>query len=179
MLPSIDIRINSLIKAMEKTVIPALDVEASLALEQAALIVKHLQVINQQWDGAYLFEQGSLNQLKALAGSLLARLEGGIHTTQSGLMLQNALDSIPDVLPATVAGINPYIQTVGNAIDAVINSAFIDGSDSFNLVLSDSILAYGDRQTLRERTWFQATGLDPDHKDLTSITEMLKTDSAL
>ena len=55
MLPDISIRINNLIKAMEKTIAPAIDPDNGLAKEQAALVVSHLRMLDQQWDTAYLY----------------------------------------------------------------------------------------------------------------------------
>lgn len=177
MLPSIDIRISNLIKALETTIIPSLDPEASLAKEQAALVVGHLRVLNQQWDGAYLFELGSLKALTMCARSLLAEVEGGCFTTTAAASLKEAFDQLPETLPLTITGINHYIQSIGHAMDALINASFKDGSAEYYERLSSLVLAYAERQVLRERTWFQATGLDPDKEALGTINEMLQADS--
>ena len=178
MLPSIEIRINNLIKSLEKTIIPAVNPDDSLALEQAALVVGHLQVLSQQWDGAYIFERGSLFQLKALALLLLAAATGEGFNMPAVTQLQEAVDDIPEVLPLTVTGINPYIQALGEGVDALINASFNDASEALNREVSAYVLAYGQRQALRERSWFQGNGLDTDKQELMPIDELLKTDLA-
>lgn len=177
MLPSIEVRINNLIKSLEETILPAVNSENSLALEQAALVIGHLKVISLQWDSAYLFERGSLFQIRDLALSLIACANSFNCKLQEALILKNTIDDIPKKLPLTVGGINPYILTVGDAIDRFINASFIDVTDKFNHEVSSCIQAYGNRQALRERSWFQSTGLDLDEKELMSINQILKFDS--
>lgn len=49
MTPSIDIRIATIVRAMEDVVAPAIDPGNSLAREQAALVVGQVRLIAAQW----------------------------------------------------------------------------------------------------------------------------------
>ena len=46
--PSIDLRIRSMLRALQETVIPALDPSDALAREQAGLLVGHLHALSIQ-----------------------------------------------------------------------------------------------------------------------------------
>ncbi|MGD9659970.1 MAG: hypothetical protein AB7U63_01725 [Porticoccaceae bacterium] len=177
MLPDIDNRINNLIKAVEKTIAPAIDPENGLAQEQAALVVGHLKMLNTQWDKAYLFERGSFDNMRSLASQLAAIADGGQQTQNAKDALTAALGGIPVELPLTPSGINKHTIAIGNLVDNLINACYVDGSAAFKAALSELVLNYGEKQATRERIWFNANGLDPDKAKLGSIDDMLVSDA--
>ena len=175
MLPDISIRINNLIKAMEKTIAPAIDPDNGLAKEQAALVVSHLRMLDQQWDTAYLYEKGSYENMRALSAhlvSLAEKYEPGKSTT---LELSETLGTMPDELPLTVSGISTLTANLGTIVDRVITDCFRSGSETFKTALTNIVLDYNAKQSARERIWFGANKLDPDITDLSTMEEMLFT----
>ena len=60
MLPSIDLRIANIVKALEQVVLPALTARERLAKDQVNLCIGHLQMIAQQWRWAAAFEAAVL-----------------------------------------------------------------------------------------------------------------------
>ncbi|MBR9913013.1 MAG: hypothetical protein GYB33_21950 [Gammaproteobacteria bacterium] len=171
MLPSIDVRIENLIKAMETIVSPAIDPANDLAREQSSLIVGHLKLLKSQWDFAYIYEQQALEEMMLLADVLVVTADGGPRTMAAKRALQTVVGSVPKDMPRTSAGISQVTASIGNAVDEQIYACHDDGSPCFRKSLADNILASGEKQVLRERIWFQATGLDPERERLFSIEE--------
>lgn len=176
MLPDISIRINNLIKSMEKTIGPAIDPENGMAQEQAALLIGHLKMLDQQWDTAYLYEKGSLDNMRALAAQLVPLGQGNATVTQAVEALSSLLNTLPSELPLTVSGINALTINTGNAIDTLINQCFEKADKPLKDQLTNAILDYNSKQSARERVWFRANNLDPDSSDLSTMDEMLFTD---
>jgi hypothetical protein len=165
MLPSIDLRIQNLIKALTQVVIPAIDPENALAREQAQLAIAHLQLIAAQWQKAPVFEAQSLDALRALGERLAAVSAGGAETRRAAAGVRGALD-------------RPYAD-LGRAIDALIAAALADGETGFRAELDEAVLTYGAKQAWRERVWFAGSALDPDVAELPSIDAMLRGDSSV
>lgn len=163
MLPSIELRIQNLIKALSQVVLPAIDPENGLAREQAGLVIAHLQLIAQQWDKAPAFEAGSLTALEALGQRLADLANGGLVTAHAAADLRSALGG--------------DFAAIANAVDRLIVAVGEDGALAFRAQLDELVLAYGAHQAWRERVWFAGSGLDPDRAELPSIAEMLGRES--
>jgi len=176
MLPDLSIRINNLIKSLEKTIIPAIDPDNGMALEQAALMVGHLKMFDQQWDTAYLYEVRSLENIKALASYLATTIDQQGEPRVIAEEIETLIGSIPDDLPKIVSEITAYIVVIGKLVDRLIDSVFSMGSPNLIDKVTKTVLDYNARQSARDRIWFSAIGLDPDPSDLSSMEEMLFTD---
>lgn len=173
MLPDIDNRINNIIKSLETTIMPALDPNNSLANEQAALAVGHLKLLLAQWDNAFLFERQNLQLLAGAAQQLVALADGGEHTMAAADAVATALAAQANASPENVATLMPLYIGLGDAVDNFIRACETDGSDACRAALETVVLDYGQAQAVRERTWFKATGLDPNAAALGSIADML------
>lgn len=178
MLPDISNRINNLIKAMEKTIVPAIDAQDDLAKEQAVLLIGHLKMLDQQWDKAGLFERGSLDTMVQLSEQLIDSISGGEQTSQALATLQSRLQALPAELPLISTAINALTRDIGNAVEATIVAFYRDGAVADKAEFSRLVLDYGSCQSSRERIWFGATNLDPEVKELASLDEMLATPRA-
>lgn len=175
MLPDITTRINNLGKALESVIIPAIGEDESFAAEQAALMLGHLKILNEQWDNAYLYEKGSFDNMAALARTLVNLAKGGSHNLTKAQHLAHALTELPCDLPLTVTGVSKLTAQLGQAIDELVRSAYADGSTEFKSAMFKEILNYNHCQSTRERTWFKSNNLDPDVRDLPDMDEMLNS----
>ena len=171
MLPSIELRIQNLIKALSQVVLPAIDPGNALAREQAQLVIGHLQLIAVQWDKALPFEAQSLAALRELGQRLASAAEGGSETVQAAAQLREALAVRED--GAALATVVRASAALGSAIDSLIRAASADGAAGFRAQLDQAVLEHGALQAWRERVWFAGNGLDPDPSALPSIDEML------
>jgi hypothetical protein len=179
MLPDISNRISNLSKALEGVIIPAIGEGESFAAEQAALMLGHLKMLDQQWDKAYLYEKGSFDNMVALASTLSHYAEGGQQSQLSNKTLVDLLANLPDILPLTVSAISTLIADLGHAVDALIRAAYSDGSPEFKAALFTTVLDYNRCQSARERTWFKSNNLDPDVRDLPDMDDMLNSSTYL
>jgi hypothetical protein len=158
-LPSIELRIQNLIKALSQVVLPAIDPGNALAREQAQLVIGHLELIARQWERAPAYEAQAFAALRELADRLVRDAEGGSGTMEAAAALREA---------------PPRRAEVGDAIDRLIRAASADGSPGFRARLENAVLEHGALHAWRERVWFAGTGLDPDASALPSIDEMLQ-----
>jgi len=159
---------------MQYTIMPAINPDDSMAQEQAALLVGHLKVINQQWDKAFLFELGTLKGLLAATEEILRE-----KSSQSGKTAK-ALDDVATSLAETKAATcktamqtSDFVHKIGLAIERLLDASEIDGTDAFKSRLQNIILDYSEKQSGRERIWNQFYNLDPDREKFPTIDEML------
>jgi hypothetical protein len=172
MLPSVSIRIQNVIKSLECTILPSIDPDSALALEQATLAIAQLKVIDEQWDRAKLFEAGSLQSLSELASHFVAIKcdDKPLQTLQKAMTtaLENARGNFD-----TVAQIEQQVMAIGSLVDECIAASYQQEDAAVKQTVSDLVLNYSQYQADRERVWFKSTLLDPDVKDLESIDMML------
>lgn len=171
MTPDIGLRLTSIIKSLEQVIAPAIDHDNPLALEQAALAVAHLKVIQAQWQFVADYLVVCLSEMIEVGEALIGIAEGGPETLAARADLERQLVGMNSGPPLhTLAKRRNILAT---AIDALIRAAEQDCSVGCKRTLQRIVLRHGARQTHRDRTWFAATGLDPDRADLVAIPEML------
>jgi hypothetical protein len=176
MLPSIELRIDNLLKSLQQVVIPAIPRNERLARDQAMLVVGHLQMIAVQWKSALRFESQSLDELLGLAGRL--RDAKGVDLTREVRdRLEGAIAAAGSVDRTDASGIEAGQLRLGGVIDEIIRAD--DVQDPIAPELMTLVLDYGKRQSWRERCWFQDSKLDPGRADLPSIDGMLSQAPAL
>ncbi|HMO68292.1 MAG TPA: hypothetical protein PKE25_06450, partial [Novosphingobium sp.] len=79
MIPSIDDRLASVVRALTEGILPHLPADASLAQEQVQLCIGHLQILRAQIDAAPAFEREELADAAALAaGDRPDRLDAAV-----------------------------------------------------------------------------------------------------
>lgn len=163
MLPDIDLRLANTLKALTEVVLPALPADAPLAREQAELAIAHLGVVAQQWKHALAFELESLDAACRLARGLAEAAGEATHAAALTAQLERA------------AGIDRMrydaVATAHRELVAVIAEVITEDRAANPLAarITEHVLAYAERQALRERAWFAACGLDPDRDSLPSL----------
>lgn len=166
MLPSIDLRIANMIKALEQVILPALPKRERLARDQANLVMGHLRLMSSQWKAAARFEEGTLDGMIGLAQKL-----AGIIGGEAKAQLEAAVAEVQTVDRRDVAALEAAYNAVGHVVDDVIRG----GADHAPLPQAavDVLLDYGAVQARRERAWFKGNGLDPHASELPEISDIL------
>lgn len=166
MLPSIDLRIANMIKALEQVILPALPRRERLARDQANLVLGHLRLMSPQWKTAVRFEEVTLDLIVGLAERF-----GEIFTGDQRALLEAAIASARAADRRDIKALEDAYTLVGNAIDAIIRG----DADHAPLPQAavDALLDYGAVQALRERAWFKGNGLDPHAAELPEISAVL------
>ncbi|MBA2935521.1 hypothetical protein HZF05_15650 [Sphingomonas sp. CGMCC 1.13654] len=170
MLPDIDLRIDNMLKALEQVVIPALPSGERLARDQVNLVIGHLRMMKDQWRFAVKFEAGSLENMMRLGDELADQVDP-IYRQSLADALSVARNTDSDDQKALATA----IHDLGSVIDRIILGE--DGRLALAPAAFAAIIDYGHRQARRERSWFAATGLDPDRAELPTIAQTMSAAS--
>lgn len=171
MSPDFDIRLISMIKAMEEVVVPAIPEERSLAREQAGVLIGHLQVFRDQWPHVAKYAWLCLRDSQALARDLIETLRRFPETPQF-TALRNLLAKEDLDAASSATTVWACRNALASSIDIVIDSTINYGTEVTGLI-DALVLSHAAREHRRDRVWFQGTALDPDVASLPSIEEML------
>ena len=177
MTPDIDVRLQSVIKAIEQVILPALDPNNPLAREQAALAIGHLHMIRGQWPYMADYMAVCLADIVKLGADLLKVADGGLATRDAASALKSTLDQAGKEKGGPTTAIAQRRDAIAVAVDDLINASAVDGSQSFRDSSENIVLDYGIHQTSRDRAWFKASGLDPDCAKLPSHSDLLAAPS--
>lgn len=152
--PSIDDRIDSVIRALSEVILPHLPAEAALAQEQAQLAIGHLQIIRAQIDDAPDFEREELADAIALGNALRTAIATDEHTGAAVAALSLAVDT------ADGDEVRVQYRAIQTAIEQLVQAVGQQGSPGARQTLSTIILDYENRRAQKDRKWFAAFGFD-------------------
>jgi hypothetical protein len=169
MMPSIELRLQTMAKAMNEIILPAIAPTNGLAREQVQLMIAQIAMIGQHWQKAHAYDALALREIAALGRVLATSAAGGTKTEAAAAILQKTLQEC-DTTSASPAELRAVIA---DAIDKLVIASGLDGSDAFRQSSFDTILEHGALQAWRDRVWFAGCGMDPERADLPSIDEML------
>lgn len=164
MIPGFAIRIDSMTRALNSVIMPAIDPENRLAQEQAALLMAQLSMMSTQWDKVAGYARLSCSELNAMAQRL--KPEGGPVTIAAADELSAILrqDSPP--------GEDAY-RNVSAAVEKLVHAVDEDGTEAFRKRLHREVLEHGKRQALHDRAWFVACGFDVNASELPKIEDLI------
>jgi hypothetical protein len=170
MMPSIDLRLQTMSKAMADVILPAIAPENALAREQAQLLMAQLGMIAQHWRKAAEYDALGLREIAVLAERLCVVATGGAETRTAADALAALLRERKG-LPG--GAVDEERAAIARAIDALIRASGADGDEAFKLASSEAIVEYSALEAWRGRVWFAGCGMDPERARLPEIDEML------
>ncbi len=154
MIPNIDDRLASIVRALTEVVLPHLPPEASLAQEQVHLSIGHLQILRAQIDAVPAFEREELGDIVALAAALRANVTGGAAT-------QTALaDLAAAAKAADGSDVRGHYKAVSQAIEALVRVVSSDADPAGRTGLSRIVLEHEAARAQKDREWFAPFGFD-------------------
>lgn len=163
MTPSIDIRIATIVRAMEDVVAPAIDPGNSLAREQAALVVGQVRLIAAQWSRSEDYARVCLADLAGVMADL---------APAGGPLTRAAQGGVATALAAEGRAEAHYKQLMV-AADALVRAADADGEPAFRADLRTRLLDFSARQSMRDRSWFAGSGFDLNPDQLQPIDDLV------
>lgn len=177
-----EIQITSVIKAVKDVLIPAIDPNNRLAVEQAQLVIGLLNLLASQLPLQFRFDRDELARLLATAEALdkirtnnpaLAKAMDQLTTSRlaGASVLQHCqLD------PAELVG---NVRELREKVGAVVTAAA--GSDDLDVQLhiEKLVLEMSKDQLLRDRSLVKAQGWEPDPAALPDIGELLTGTAAI
>ncbi len=158
------VRIRSLIRAMQDVIIPSIVPEAQLAVEQAHLICRHLGLMLTQSDYYYRLQLAELTHfaqmLRDLVDSLRDKGRASADLADAEELLQQA-DPMVRLKVPDGGELSRITRQVREAVDQVLQRALSEGG-AVRKQASHIVLEYAKRQILRERVAVKTAGFDLD-----------------
>ncbi|MCK9504333.1 MAG: hypothetical protein M0Q95_09130 [Porticoccaceae bacterium] len=171
-----DFQLKSVIKALKDNVIPAVDPNHKMAVEQAQLAVHVLQVLADKLPMQYRYDRHELNQYVALAERLETQVCGGAKTTEALADLKKLMAPGRDTLDRARAEPSELEQALLNLrakVGDLVAAALEDGDETSRKHLEKEIMASAREQLTRERSWLIPMGFEPDPAALTPVEQLL------
>lgn len=153
--PSIDDRLNSVLRALQSVVLPALPESASLAREQIMLAMAHIQIIQAQRDATPAYEEEECADIADMGRALLTVAGGGEPSAAARAELETRLGN-GDGLARERA------EAIRAAIDALLLAAHAGGERDYHRSLAAAILPRGRARAGKDRSWFAPMGFDSE-----------------
>lgn len=161
MTPSFSYRIDSMIQAMTDIVLPAIDGEKSLAIEQAQLVMAHLGLMKTQLPLASKFDELELQACQSLANELLELSSQHPEVADAHQQLHLATNS-----PAGGIELQHEIRAINGALENLVRAIRADSTRELIDATSTAVLNHTRQQSLRNRIWFASNGFDANAANL-------------
>ena len=152
MIPNVDDRLASVVRALTEVVLPHLPPEASLAQEQVQLAVGHLQILRAQLDTLPGYEREELADGRAL-GEALAGCAGGTQTSA-------AVNAVVAAVEAQGDDGRALLKAVNTAIERLVRAVAADGNAAAKAQISATILKHEHARAQKDRQWYAPFGFD-------------------
>lgn len=167
MMPSIELRLATMRRALQEVILPAIAADNALAREQAQLVAAHLDLIAQQLADAPRIDAKIMQGTAELGSALAERVTGGPRTQAAAQALRAQVeapfDGAASVRRAHLAA----------AIDALLTGLGQDGDERSRHAAHDLIIEHALVIGLYERVCFASNGLDPERADLPPLAALL------
>lgn len=168
--PSIEIRIDSMLRALGECVLPELPPD-SAAAEQTALVMGHLGVLKDQIDFAAAFDSYEMSCVEALSAQLLEEFDGiGEQTSDASGRLRAKLADSPARTPAEMRA---HTHELGALVEALIRAAGTDGSAEFRSRAGELVISHERPRMAANRAFYRGMNWEPNAIGLPELDVML------
>ncbi|AKH69056.1 hypothetical protein IMCC21906_01378 [Spongiibacter sp. IMCC21906] len=158
--PSNQLRISTMIRALQESILPAIRDDAPLAKEQAGLMMGHLAAMAQQDGRERDVQAREIVLLSDLGNALMTASATENRLTAQREALQQALNTGDKV-------------ALSFAIERLM--AVTDCSKEFKQASASLVLAFSEAHTNLGRSWFLPMGFDPADCDLATVEQQLSS----
>jgi hypothetical protein len=166
--PSVDVRLDSMIRAMTDFVMVELP-PGGTGAEQAALVLGHLHVLRAQADLVGPFEEFELRHTVAEAETLASLATGGPLTVAAAARLGEVVASVDESDPA---GIRASTEAVRAGIEGLLRAHAVDGED--HAAVHDAVLRFERILADANRSLFAAQGWESGDEELVDLPDLLR-----
>lgn len=171
MTPSIAVRLESVLHGLRDAIIPAINPDEALAVEQSGLIVAQLTMLLQQLPYADRYHRLCRDDARATAIAIGQDASGGPRSRSAAEALLALLNDVDADEPHS-----SYLALAGG-ISALTTAVCEDADPAWRAFVARTVFKFSVRQNRRERVWFKDSGFDPAPGELPSLTEMCATKS--
>lgn len=169
MIPTADIRMSSMMRALSGVIIPALEHDAN-ARDQAQMVLGHLNALRVQYDWLEEFERLELLHTRQLAGRLLSTAEDDYHDSEEVRALdRRASQPIPDAIAGCRAAQGELTEAIAEFVALQGKRGSHEAIRQSNLVVAEAEY----KQSLRDRSVFSAFGYEADDPEVLPLETMM------
>lgn len=170
------IQLQAVIKALSDVVLPAIDPDNKLAIEQGKLSIGLLALLAQQLPVQFRFDCDELARLIATSGELNVQAQGGAGTQSAVAALNEATLAAGRVLDAarsSPADIEAAVRSMRAATGTLVTEVHRDGTAACRPKIQQTVLAMSKEQLLRDRSMMLMQGWEPDPKAVPPLADLL------
>lgn len=170
MLPDIDTRLNAMLRSLKEVVLPAIDPEKRLALDQANIIIANLNMLIGQHDRQVHYLLAELRDYSALLGDLMA-MSGRPNDDSKSLLAEiEPLLGLDLPLPNQLVG---KVRQLKSMADAQLQQVLDNGEPEAVRAAEQRVLECARSQLLRERAWVVKAGFELEPEKIPPLDELL------
>lgn len=162
-----DIQLKTALRALTEVILPAVDRDNALAIEQTQVVIGLLQLMASRLPLQFRYDCDELARLLTLCRAL---------PDSEDAALAAAIDGGSAVLARARSGPDEVVHAIRElraASGAVIGARYRDGDAATRAALSAQVLAHAEQQLLRERAWFTPQGWELDPDSVPAIEDLL------
>ena len=170
------LQLQTMIKAMTDVVMPAIDPENDLAIEQAQLILGMMHLMVVRLPRQFEFDVNELERAVDLSLVILKEGKGGPNTQTALASLQQSEAQGRAILSAAKASpenIEQAILDLRSRTSALIDALSSDGESACQTTISRAVLESSQEQIALERAWFAPQGWDTKEDAPESLEKLL------
>jgi hypothetical protein len=162
-----DIQLKSVIRALSEVVLPAVDSNNALAIEQTQVVIGMLQLMAARLPLQFRYDCDELARLLELCRALATYDDGTLASaTDAGAAVLARAQAGPDEVLLAIR----QLRTLSGAL---ITARYGDGDELTRTDISQRVLAHADQQLLRERAWVAPQGWEIQPETLPAIEDLL------
>jgi hypothetical protein len=166
MTPSIEVRLESVLHGLRDVVIPAINPDEALAVEQSGLILAQLTMMLKQLPYADRYYRLCRDDARTTAAAI-------VQNPACGARSKKAADALAALLDEREAD-DPHAHylALAHGIATLTTAVAEDAEPEWCARVNAAVLAFSIRQNRPERVWFVDAGFDPDPSELPSLAAL-------
>jgi hypothetical protein len=176
MVPTFNLRIQAMIRAMSETILPALPDDQKLAQDQAKILLGNLNVMAEQCDHLYDYELAELSAYAKLVRDLVDAAKGGMKVQEGVAAANSLLGAAEPMVRLSIPHQNELsvlVKQLKAAADQLVQAAAVDGAVEFRSAAQSLVVAQSAPMIMLERRWSAKAGFDIALEKLPSLDGLL------
>ncbi|MFW2828720.1 hypothetical protein [Sphingomonas sp. ID0503] len=167
MTPDPAIRLQSVLNTFSQVIVPAIDPNNALAVEQCGVMAAQLAMLIEHMPMIGAYHRTCLNDLAQIVDGL-PEAAGGPQTMAAAETLAADRAQARDATDDRAA-----FHQLGLSLERLMRAAAADGDPAYRRQVDGAVLAFSERQSLRSRSWFNSAGFDHCEAEVPPIAELL------
>ena len=176
MVPDFALRIHAMIRSLREVVLPALPNDEMLAIDQANILVGYLGIMAEQHDRVFEYLLVELAEYAELLSAMVEDAHGAQSIEDALAKARAALGMAAPILQMSIprqGELSALVRSLKESADELLLAARRDGTPAYRQASAQRVMQQAERQIMRERAWFRASGFELDASQLPSIGDVL------